>query len=152
MPRARLYYIPRRGKIVTPFPAVAAPPVLIPRFAHTSVRAIFTARPRVFHPPFSSATTWTPTNVRVANRRIGLTVPRGRINNFIASTLPPPGPAPLVPTLSRAVVRSARGLLKPRRTSVWPPPVVLPPPPLPGAPQSSGGIVKDELHWWRDRD
>jgi|SRR5882672_2691414 len=151
MPRARLYYIPRRGKIVTPFPVVAvAPPVLTPRFAHTSVHAIFTVRPRAFRPPFSSATTWTPSVVRAANRLGGLQrTPRGRIVNLVFSTLPPPGPAPLVPEFRRTRVISLRGLRTPRGMTVFPIKPVLPPPPLPGKPQSSGGIVKDFLHWWR---
>jgi len=149
MPRARLYYLPRRGKIVTPFPtAVAPPPVVAPRFAHTSVHAAWLIKPRVFSPPFTIATTFVQ-NVNRAGSRVGLRTARGRIAFPVQSTLPPPGPAPLVPEFRRTRVISLRGLRTPRATTIFPIKPVLPPPPLPGKPQSSGGIVKDFLHWWR---
>lgn len=150
MPKARLYYIPRRGQIVTPLGVTTvAPPVLTPRFGHTSVRAIFTAHPKVFSPPFSSATMWTPTVVRAVGRSAGIRLAHSRTYNYIPTILPPPGPAPLVPEFRRTRVISLRGLKTPQRTDVFPFPPVFPPPPLPGKPQSSGGIVKDFLHWWR---
>jgi len=150
MPRARQYYIPRRGKIVTPFQVTAvAPPVLTPRFAHTSVHAASSAKARRFDPPFTTAAIPVPTLKRTVGRPAGLRVGRGQIRNFIFSTLPPPGPAPLVPEFRRTRVISLRGLRTPRATTVFPIKPVLPPPPLPGKPQSSGGIVKDFLHWWR---
>ena len=147
--RRRIYSVPR-GRIVTPLPSVTvAPPPLTPRFTHTYVRAITYQRRRVFSPPFSSATTWPPVFVRAAGRPPALRAQRSRINNYIPTILPPPGPAPLVPEFRRTRVISLRGLRTPRSTSVIPLPIILPPPPLPGPPRSSGGIVKDFLHWWR---
>lgn len=147
--RRRIYSVPRR-RIVTPLGTTTLPPVVIapPRFIHTSVRAIFTARPKVFSPPFSSVTIPAPF-VHPVGRPPTLRVARGRINQPIASTLPPPGPAPLVPEFRRTRVISLRGLRTPRSHTVFPIKPVTPPPPLPGPPQSSGGIVKDFLHWWR---
>lgn len=150
MSRARLYAYPRRGQITQVFPAtVTPPPTLVPRLTRSSVRAISYTRRRMFSPPFSSATTWTPTNLLRATNRVNLVARRGRIVTPAFQTTPGPGPQALVPSLTRAVIRSARGLLPARRTEVFPLPQATPPAPLPASPGTGGGASRDRLHHWR---